>query len=124
MGGPAEEKTKNRHSCHNHKHTKPPEDSVVITIPARAGEHAHRKEAHATAEGGHTSGGCCGASKACGSAQKTAPAAICAPHGDGEDEVCIIVSARTSCCSKARSRCSSPKDAGCKDAVCCSGGKK
>ncbi|CAN6171471.1 unnamed protein product [Urochloa humidicola] len=116
------EKAKDCHSCHKHKHTKPPEDSVVIAIPARACEHAHRKEAHATAEGGHTSGGCCGASKACGGASK-APATIRVPHGNGEDEVCNIIStARTSCSSKA-SRCSSPKDAGCKDAVGCSGGK-
>ncbi|CAN6197344.1 unnamed protein product [Urochloa humidicola] len=115
------EKTKDCHSCHKHKHTKPPEDSVVIAIPARACEHAHRKEAHGTAEGGHTSGGCCVASKACGGASK-GPTTICAPHGNGEDEVCNIISARTSCSSKA-SRCSSPKDAGCKDAVGCSGGK-
>ncbi|CAL5076305.1 unnamed protein product [Urochloa decumbens] len=120
--GPGE-KAKDCHSCHKHKHTKPPEDSIVITIPAaRACEHAHRKEAHATAEGGHTSGGCCSAGKACGGAPTTA-AAICAPHGNGEDEVCSIISARTSCCSNTRSRCSSPKDAGCKDAVGCSGGK-
>ncbi|CAL5089479.1 unnamed protein product [Urochloa decumbens] len=121
--GPGE-KAKGCHSCHKHKHTKLPVDSVVIAIPARAGEHVHRKEVHATAEGGHTSsGGCCSASRACGGAS-TALAAICTPHGNGEDEVCNIISARTSCCSnKARSRCSSPKDAGCKDAVGCSGGK-
>ncbi|CAL5079362.1 unnamed protein product [Urochloa decumbens] len=120
--GPGE-KDKDCHSCHKHKHTKPPEDSIVIAIPAaRACEHAHIKEAHVTAESGHSSGGCCGGSKACGGAP-TAPAAIYTPHGNGEDEVCSIISSRTSCCSKARSRCSSPKDAGCKDAVGCSGGK-
>ncbi|CAN6180457.1 unnamed protein product [Urochloa humidicola] len=110
------EKAKDCHSCHKHKHTKPPENSIVIAIPARACEHAHRKKAHAMAEGHHTSGGCCSASKACGGAPS-------APHGNGEDEVCSIISARTSC-SKPRSRCSSPKDAGCKDAVGCSGGNK
>ncbi|CAN6203464.1 unnamed protein product [Urochloa humidicola] len=119
--GPGE-KAKDCHSCHKHKHTKPPENSIVIAIPAaRACEHAHRKEAHALAEGGHS--GCCGTGKACSGAP-TAQATICAPHGNGEsDEVCSIISARTSCCSKTRSRCSSPKDAGCKDAVGCSGGK-
>ncbi|RCV10162.1 hypothetical protein SETIT_2G090500v2 [Setaria italica] len=115
------EKAKDSHCCH--KHTKPPEHAVVISIPARACEHRKEATAHATAEGGNSlTGGCCGASKACGSS--TAPAPICTPHGNGEDEVCIVVSARTSCCSKARSRCGSPKDAGCKDTVCCSGGGK
>ncbi|RLN34935.1 putative inactive cadmium/zinc-transporting ATPase HMA3 [Panicum miliaceum] len=109
------------HCCQ--KQCKPPEHSVVITIPAQAvAEHRKEVHAHATAEGG---GGCCGAGgKACGGgASSAAPPAICAPHGNGEDEVCIIISARTSCSSKARSRCGSPKDAGCKDAVCSSGGK-
>nr|TKW31249.1 hypothetical protein SEVIR_2G093100v2 [Setaria viridis] len=115
------EKAKDSHCCH--KHTKPHEHAVVISIPARACEHRKEATGHATAEGGNSlTGGCCGASKACGSS--TAPAPIRAPHGDGEDEVCIVVSARTSCCSKARSRCGSPKDAGCKDTVCCSGGGK
>ncbi|PUZ69078.1 hypothetical protein GQ55_2G079700 [Panicum hallii var. hallii] len=102
------------HCCQ--KQCKPPEHSVVITIPAQAVAE-HRKEAHAHSMAGE-GGGCCG-----GGASSAAAPAICAPHGNGEDEVCIIISARTSCSSKARSRCGSPKDAGCKDAVCCSGGK-
>ncbi|XP_025801340.1 cadmium/zinc-transporting ATPase HMA3-like [Panicum hallii] len=102
------------HCCQ--KQCKPPEHSVVITIPAQAVAE-HRKEAHAHSMAGE-GGGCCG-----GGASSAAAPAICAPHGNGEDEVCIIISARTSCSSKARSRCGSPKVAGCKDAVCCSGGK-
>jgi Cd2+/Zn2+-exporting ATPase len=122
--GRGEKKAKDCHCCHD-KHTKPPEHAVVIAIPGRACE--HRKEAmtaQATAEGSKSlNGGCCGAGKACGAS--TAPAPICAPHGNGEDEVSIVISARTSCCSKARSRSGSPKDApGFKDTVCCSGGSK
>ena len=124
-GAPSAKRPGDHHDCHGcQKQCKPPpEHSVVITIPAQAVAE-HRKEAasaHATAAG-EGEGGCCGGA----SSAAAPPAAICAPHGNGEDEVCIIISARTPCCSsKARSRCGSPKDAGCKDAaVCCSGGKE
>jgi Zn2+/Cd2+-exporting ATPase len=91
------------HCCQ--KQCKPSEHSVVITIPAQAvAEHRKEADAHSMAGEG---GGCCGGGASSAAAQ-----------GNGEDEVCIIISARTSCSSKARSRCSSPKDA-----VCCSGGK-
>ncbi|ONM20561.1 Cadmium/zinc-transporting ATPase HMA2 [Zea mays] len=46
-------------------------------------------------------------------------AACCAEAHGGEDEVCIVISARSPCCSTARSRSASPKDAMC----CGSGGK-
>ncbi|ONM20570.1 Cadmium/zinc-transporting ATPase HMA2 [Zea mays] len=84
--------------CHRccHKQSKLPEDAVVIAIPVRAVEHRKDAAAHEKAE-----------------------AACCAEAHGGEDEVCIVISARSPCCSTARSRSASPKDAMC----CGSGGK-
>ncbi|KAJ1288683.1 hypothetical protein BS78_02G106700 [Paspalum vaginatum] len=114
------EKAKDCHCCPKQSGGKAPEDSVVIAIPAACD---HRKDA--AAEGHAAAGGCCGGKAACDAASNSAtatPAAAscCAPHkhgGGGEDEVCIVISARSPCCSKARSRSGSPKDA-----MCCSGG--
>uniref|UniRef100_A0A804UCZ8 HMA domain-containing protein n=1 Tax=Zea mays TaxID=4577 RepID=A0A804UCZ8_MAIZE len=95
LGG--DKQGKDCHGCCQ-KESKPPEDAVVIAIPGRAVE--HRKEAFPHENAG--AGGCCAAA-----------------HG-AEDEVCIVISARSPCCSTARSRSGSPKDA-----LCChgSGGK-
>ncbi|XP_020404933.1 cadmium/zinc-transporting ATPase HMA3 isoform X1 [Zea mays] len=98
--------------CHRccHKQSKLPEDAVVIAIPVRAVEHRKDAAAHEKAEG-NAAGGCCGGAPA--------SAACCAEAHGGEDEVCIVISARSPCCSTARSRSASPKDAMC----CGSGGK-
>ncbi|WVZ62507.1 hypothetical protein U9M48_012252 [Paspalum notatum var. saurae] len=105
------EKAKDCHCCPK-QGGKAPEGSVVIAIPAA-------KDA---------AGGCCGGGvgkASCDAASNNYPTT--STPAAGEDEVCVVISARSPCCSKARSRSGSPKDAagaaGCKDgAMCCSGG--
>jgi len=106
---------KDGHGC-CHKQSTLPEDAVVIAIPGPGPAVEHRKDAagHEKADGHGAGGGCCG-----GHGGSPAAAACCAA-AHGEDEVCIVISARSPCCSTARSRSGSPKDA-----ICChgSGGK-
>ncbi|CAD6226214.1 unnamed protein product [Miscanthus lutarioriparius] len=106
---------KDGHGC-CHKQSTLPEDAVVIAIPGPGRAVEHRKDAagHEKADGHGAGGGCCG-----GHGGSPGAAACCAA-AHGEDEVCIVISARSPCCSTARSRSGSPKDA-----ICChgSGGK-
>jgi Cd2+/Zn2+-exporting ATPase len=110
---------KDGHGC-CHKQSTLPEDAVVIAIPGPGRAVEHRKDAagHEKADGHAAAGGCCGHG---GSPAAASPAAAgCCAATHGEDEVCIVISARSPCCSTARSRSGSPKDA-----MCChgSGGK-
>ncbi|EER96100.1 hypothetical protein SORBI_3002G083100 [Sorghum bicolor] len=107
------------HHC-SHNLSKLPEDAVVIAIPGPGRAVEHRKDAagHEKADGHGGAGGCCGGHGASPTAAHGASG--CCASGHGEEEVCIVISGRSPCCSTARSRSGSPKDA-----ICChgSGGK-